>query len=143
MTYIKRNIKQIISFGTIGVINTIVGTTVMFLLYNLVNAGYWISSAANYVVGSICSYLLNKRFTFKVKETSIGQIIKFIINILICYLLAYGIAQKLVYLLLKDRDISTKAIGNIAMVIGMMLFVSLNFLGQKFFVFKKKDETSK
>ena len=124
-------------------INTIVGTTVMFLLYNLVNAGYWISSAANYVVGSICSYLLNKRFTFKVKETSIGQIIKFIINILICYLLAYGIAQKLVYLLLKDRDISTKAIGNIAMVIGMMLFVSLNFLGQKFFVFKKKDETSK
>ena len=143
MTYIKRNIKQIISFGTIGVINTIVGTTVMFLLYNLVNAGYWISSAANYVVGSICSYLLNKRFTFEVKETSIGQIIKFIINILICYLLAYGIAQKLVYLLLDDSDMSTKAIGNIAMVIGMMLFVSLNFLGQKFFVFNKKDETSK
>ena len=42
-----------IKFLIVGVINTLVGTTVMFVAYNLIHLSYWVSSAANYVIGSI------------------------------------------------------------------------------------------
>ena len=49
----------------VGVANTLFGTAVMFLFYNLFHFDYWVSSAANYVFGSILSYILNRFFTFK------------------------------------------------------------------------------
>lgn len=43
-------------FLLVGVINTLVGTGIMFGLYNLANCSYWVSSAANYVLTSILSF---------------------------------------------------------------------------------------
>ena len=54
-------------FILVGVINTLVGTAVMFGCYNLLHLSYWVSSAANYIVGSVVSYFLNKNFTFQNK----------------------------------------------------------------------------
>ena len=51
-------------FVMVGVINTIIGTTIMFVLYNVAHMSYWVSSASNYFFGSIISYFLNKHFTF-------------------------------------------------------------------------------
>lgn len=45
-----------IKFLMVGVINTLVGTGVMFVFYNVFGLSYWISSASNYIVGSIVSY---------------------------------------------------------------------------------------
>ena len=53
--------------------NTLVGTGVMFAAYNLLHLSYWVSSASNYVVGSIVSYFLNKYFTFQNKERSFSE----------------------------------------------------------------------
>ena len=47
-----------IKFLIVGVINTLVGTSVMFLFYNVFHAGYWVASALNYIVGSIVSFFL-------------------------------------------------------------------------------------
>lgn len=125
-----------IKFIIVGVINTIVGTSVMFFMYNFVHATYFLSSASNYVIGSIVSYTLNKYFTFQSKEKSVKEIIYFILNITICYLLAYGFAKPFVYFILSN---ATKTIqDNIAMLVGMCLFVLLNYVGQRFFVFKSK-----
>lgn len=44
-----------IKFIIVGIINTVVGTSVMFVLYNVFSVGYWMSSAANYIIGSIVS----------------------------------------------------------------------------------------
>ena len=129
MTFIK--------FVIVGLINTLVGTAVMFAAYNVLHLSYWISSAANYVVGSICSYFLNKYFTFQNKDKSPVIVFKFIINITLCYLIAYGVARRLILLLLSD--FSVKWQDNIAMICGMGLFVILNYFGQRFFAFKKKD----
>ena len=82
-----------IKFLMVGVINTLVGTGLMFILYNVFSVNYWISSASNYIVGSIVSYFLNKYFTFQNKEKSWKQILSFIVNITVCYLIAYGVAK--------------------------------------------------
>ena len=56
---------EIVRFGIVGVLNTLIGTGVMFFAYNALHLGYWISSALNYIVGSIFSYFANKYFTFR------------------------------------------------------------------------------
>lgn len=127
-----------IKFLIVGVINTLVGTGVMFVLYNFFSVSYWISSAANYVVGSIVSYFLNKYFTFQNKEKSLKQMIRFIVNIAACYLAAYGAAKPLISWLLSDMN--EKFQGNAAMLAGMCLFVALNYFGQRWFVFQDHSE---
>lgn len=125
-----------LKFLAVGVINTLVGTGLMFILYNIFSVNYWISSASNYIVGSIVSYFLNKYFTFQNKERSAGQIVRFIVNITLCYLVAYGLAKPAVSYVLSGM--SEKAQGNCSMLTGMCLFVALNYLGQRFFVFKER-----
>ncbi len=118
----------------VGIANTIIGTAVMFIFYNVLHLSYWVSTVSNYVIGSICSYLLNKHYTFRYHEKGFGSLIRFILNILVCYLLAYGIAKPVMSHLLSSCSISTQE--NISMVLGMILFVVFNYIGQRYFAFK-------
>ena len=86
--------KTFIKFIIVGVLNTAVGTGVMLLCYNVLHFNYWLSSACNYLVGSILSYFLNKNFTFQNKDRSWKIVFKFIFNILVCYLLAYALRSR-------------------------------------------------
>ena len=92
------------------------------------------------MLGSIVSYFLNKYFTFQSKEKSWKQISKFVLNITVCYLLAYGMAKPLVSFVLSGFD--EKIQGNVSMLFGMGFFVVLNYLGQRLFVFKKTQDVS-
>ena len=103
-------------------------------IYNLLGINYWISTASNYILVSILSYYLNKHFTFKNKEKSFLQVVKFAFNIAFCYLLAYGIAKPVTVLILSGQD--EKIQTNIAMLVGMVFFTGFNYLGQRFFAFK-------
>ncbi len=126
---------KFLKFICVGVINTLVGTGVMFLAYNIWGLGYWISSAANYVVGSIVSYILNKHFTFKNTAKDKKTIIRFVINIAACYLIAYGLAKPLVSRVLHQYPINIR--DNMSMLVGMGLFVVLNYLSQRYLTFKE------
>lgn len=127
--------KTMVKFLLVGVVNTLVGAGTMFLLYNLAHCSYWISSAANYVVGGIVSFFLNKYFTFQNKGWSWGQVGKFIVSVSVCYLLAYGLAKPLALHLLAGQSQSIQE--NVAMLVGMCLYTALNYLGQRFFAFRK------
>ena len=124
-------------FILVGVANTIVGTGVMFIFYNVFHFSYWISSASNYIFGSILSYVLNRLFTFKSSENTTKTLPRFVIGISLCYLIAYGLAKPLAAAVLSGfaRNIQE----NIAMLVGMCLFVVLNYISQRFFVFKGKS----
>ena len=72
-------------FLLVGVVNTLVGAGIMFLLYNLAGCSYWLSSAANYIVGGVVSYFLNKYYTFKNTERSWKQVLRFAPNDILTY----------------------------------------------------------
>lgn len=127
--------KKFLKFLLVGVINTLIGTAIMFSLYNLAGCSYWVSSAANYALTSILSFFLNKNFTFKYKGDTIGSALRFAANIAVCYLLAYGIAKPMVLYLLEGYSVRMQE--NIAMLVGMCLFVIFNYLGQRLFAFKE------
>ena len=128
--------KTFMKFVIVGVVNTIVGTAIMFVFYNVFHLSYWISSASNYFFGSICSYLLNKHFTFQYHEKGFKSLIRFTINILVCYLLAYGIAKPFIRWIFSGFKDTIQ--DNISMALGMCLFVVFNYLGQRFFAFKAR-----
>ncbi len=125
-------------FIIVGVINTIVGTSIMLVFYNVFHFGYWFSSASNYVLTSILSYFLNKYYTFRNKEKGWKPAMRFAVNIGICYLVAFGLAKPFIRwsLYQVDMDLSVSWIENIAMLFGSGLFVVINYLGQRFFAFK-------
>lgn len=147
--------EKLLKFVLVGIVNTAVGTFIMFFLYNVVKWGYFASSAANYILTSILSFFLNKYFTFKSHGDMAKSAVRFTINIAVCYLLAYGIAKPLVVFLLTSLPdgilnpienvmysflSSEKAVEeNLAMIVGMCLFVLFNYFGQRFFAFKSEE----
>lgn len=129
--------KTFWKFILVGCINTVFGMSIMFVFYNCFHLSYWISSASNYFFGSILSYFLNKYLTFKYKDRSLKVVLKFIINIAVCYFVAYSVAKPLMYTALSGFN--TVIQDNIAMLTGSGIFVLLNYFGQRFFAFKKTD----
>ena len=127
--------KTFVRFLMVGVVNTLFGTAIMFVFYNVFHLSYWLSSASNYVFGSILSYFLNKYFTFRRTERSVKYIVRFIINIIVCYFVAYSVAKPLIAQLLASASVTAQE--NIAMLAGMVIFTALNYFGQKLFAFKK------
>lgn len=128
--------KKLAKFLLVGVINTLVGMAIMFGLYNFAGCSYWVSTATNYILTSILSFFLNKYFTFQNRERGAGQVLRFALNIAVCYLLAYGIAKPLCLQLLAGASVSIR--DNVSMLVGMCLFTGFNYLGQRFFAFKEK-----
>lgn len=126
--------KSFFRFILVGIINTIFGTAIMFVFYNVFHLSYWISSAANYFFGSILSYFLNKYYTFSYKKKEWGSVVRFTINVVVCYLIAYGVAKPVMSWALSGASKTIQE--NVAMLVGMGLFVVLNYFGQRFYTFK-------
>ncbi|MDO4833934.1 MAG: GtrA family protein [Bacillota bacterium] len=123
-------------FVIVGIINTLTGCGIMFSMYNLAGCSYWLSSAANYVLTSILSYFLNKRFTFRHRGDLTGSALRFAVNIAVCYFLAFGIAKPLTMWLLDGCSVRIQE--NTAMFAGMCFFTVFNYSGQRFFAFRNK-----
>ncbi|MBU3142780.1 GtrA family protein [Clostridium sp. CF012] len=129
---------KFLKFVLVGIINTIFGTGIMFLLYNLASFGYWGSSTVSYILGSILSFFLNKNFTFRNKESTVKTALRFTVNIAVCYLVAYSISKPIVTMILSNTSLSKSIVEQVSMLLGMVLFTTLNYVGQRFFAFKEK-----
>ncbi|MDR1127340.1 MAG: GtrA family protein [Treponema sp.] len=128
-------------FVLVGVLNTIIGSAIMFVLYNCAGLGYWASSLINCVSVSVLSFFLNKYFTFRVKEWSLRMVVFFFLGIAVAYIAAYGIAKPFVHWLLWRFD--EKIRDNVAMLTGMGLFTIINYLAQRLITFKRKRHEKK
>lgn len=129
---------KFIKFLLVGVLNTVVGAGIMFILYNVFHCSYWISSVFNYICGGILSYFLNKYFTFQNRKKSARQVLFFVINLAVCYLIAYIGAKNLMMFILKNQSVKIQE--NCAMLAGMCIYTLLNYFGQRLVVFKNKND---
>lgn len=138
-------IMEVIHFGMVGVINTLIGWGIMALLYNLIHMNYWFSSGISYFIGSVFSYHANAKLTFKVEERDKWLPWRFAVNIIVCYLVSFSVAKPLVARLIEltgladGGGLSQALFENIAMIFGMGIFIVMNFFGQKLFVFRRKS----
>ena len=128
--------REFLTFLIVGVVNTLFGTAIMLVLYNVFGCSYWVSSFCDYFFGSILSYFLNKHFTFHYQGTDWRSIVKFALNIVVCYLIAYSLALPLTRAALESLQLSKPVVENVAMLVGTGLCMVINYLGQKFYAFK-------
>lgn len=126
---------KLLKFLIVGVVNTTVGVGAMFILYNIVHISYWISSICNYLIGGVLGFVLNKYFTFRNAQKSFKQIVIYILNLIVCYAVAYILAKHLAYMLFITVSENIK--DNIAMMCGMCLYTGFNYFMQRYIVFKE------
>ncbi len=134
-------------FLLVGILNTLVGNGLSFLLVNLVpwesfavgNTGAVnISGGISTVLASIMSYFLNKNFTFRYQGKDRMVAVRFALNIAICYVIAYNLLGTLAVRILANQP--DWLVKNGSMVISACAFVGCNYFGQRFFAFREKDE---
>ncbi len=122
------------NFLLVGVGNTLLSMVLMFALEGL---GYWPSTAIAYVAGAVMSFFLNRSFTFRSQETMGRSAVKFALNVAVCYLMAYGIAQPVMELLPQPVFVPAIWWERLTKLVGMGLYTVLNYFGQRFFAFQK------
>ena len=134
-------------FLLVGILNTLVGNGLSFLLVNLVpwesfavgNTGAVnISGGISTVLASIMSYFLNKNFTFRYQGKDRMVAVRFALNIAICYVIAYNLLGTFAVRILANQP--DWLVKNGSMVISACAFVGCNYFGQRFFAFREKDE---
>lgn len=94
--------KKFLRFAIIGVLNTLVHASVLGSLVEIWKLGSGASNVVAYLVASTISFLLNARFAFRVKGTSV-RFMRFqmvgLLNVAVCYGLGVlGDAQGLHFL---------------------------------------------
>ncbi|WP_312475372.1 GtrA family protein [Neobacillus sp.] len=133
-----------VRFIMVGMINTIVGLSVMYLLLHALGLSYWMSTFVGNAIGACVSFFLNKSFTFKSKDSVTKSALRFIIVILCCYFIAYDIGRSFVVWILKNNDfIHSNVKTDLSVLVGTCLYTVLNYFGQKIFVFSKKNAAIK
>ena len=147
--------EKLIKFALVGVLNTIVGYAINFVALNIFHLNFMLAGALNYIPTSVMSFFLNKYFTFKSQGNLKKEAVRFALNILICWTLAYGIAKPAtaflmglapegIFSLIRNVTFgflneTGQIIDNVASLVGMGLFVIFNYTGQRFFAFKAEE----
>lgn len=135
-------------FVMVGVLNTIVGMGLQFLLYNLFGIEKNIATLIGNVLGSVLSYFLNKYFTFKNTEKGWKPVFRFALNIAVCYVLAYAVVMNIVAFICTANSLTMFGMtvesfsANLSMLVGACSFVAFNYIGQRFFAFREKKENT-
>jgi putative flippase GtrA len=123
----SKTFSQAVKFSIVGVINTFISFIIIFFLQNVILLYYVIANAAGYSAGIINSFFWNKFWTFKSKESIKKEVLFFIIVTGVSY-----IVQLLAVILVKEKfGVNV----NYAQLIGIIVYIILNFIGNKFLTF--------
>ena len=122
-------IVRILKFGSVGVVNTIIGFGVILLAMTAFKIPPVWSNVIGYACGLSVSFVLNSRFTFSDRgRPGWGAVFKF----LTAFAIAYGLnISTLILLLMSGRELAV-----IAQLIAMCVYTFSFFLLSHFFVFR-------
>lgn len=122
-----------IKFCLIGIVNAIVGFSIIFSLIYIFNVNYLISNLIGYMGGIATSFTLNKYVNFK----SEGHI-KFELPVFLAsFIIAYSMNTLVLYSMV-DVFHQSKPLG---IVLASAVYTILFYLASRFIVFKKKYNT--
>lgn len=119
-----------IKFCLIGVVNGVVGFSVILSLIYLLNVNYLVSNLLGYICGLITSFLLNKYVNFRSEGNVRVELPIFIGSFLIAYSINALVLYSMVELLLQPKIIG--------LVVASATYTVLFYLSSRFFVFIKR-----
>ncbi|HIE30180.1 TPA: GtrA family protein [Candidatus Poribacteria bacterium] len=116
-------------FGLVGIIRTFLGIIFIFVPYNLWDVNYVLCNIVGYSVGLITGFILHKRWTFRSQGEWDKEAIPYLVTFGVGYLV------NMILLLLSAEKLRLNK--NISQVIAICGFTTTNYLGNKFWTFRK------
>lgn len=129
-THTRATLIQFIRFLGVGVANTLVGLSVIYVAKWFFGAGDVVANATGYAIGLIVSFTLNSRWTFSYQGPRLAAVLKF----LGVALVAYGMNLLTVMTAIDGFQINTY----VAQALGVPPYTLTSFLLSKFFVFRAR-----
>lgn len=153
----ERFFVQVIKYGLVGVLNTLLTATViwciLFLFSNKNNSSpsallMSVANIAGYTVGVANSFILNRNWTFKSKTSWETALMRFLAAFTICYVIQLGIVLWLNALDVSfgwQINIGTHKLvitwAYVCQLIGIVVYSVLNFLLNKYYAFNVNKNT--
>lgn len=130
-------------FLLVGVINTIIGLSAMYLFLHGFSFSYWASTFIGNIIGACVSYFLNRTFTFQSNASVGGSMFRFAAVILVCYFISYYLGEKIAFYLFSQLTfLSHKYAQDAAVLFGTGIYTITNYFGQRLFVFHKSKKAA-
>lgn len=121
---------QVTKFGLVGAVNTLLDLAIFTFLVQWWH--YAIVKVISYGAGMVCSFVLNKRWTFRSrKKTDARQLVALIV----VNLISLGVATGIMALLMEVIGMQNEKLANI---ITIPFSMGVNFLGTRLWVFGEK-----
>jgi len=124
-------------FLLVGMINTIIGLSVMFLCLKGFHCSYWFSTFSGNVTGLLVSFFLNRRFTFQSQIGTGTGILKFFLMAGVSYLFSFYVGLEFSERVARGFPVFRNYTREMGILTGSGLYSGLNFWGQKYFVFQQ------
>lgn len=148
----KESIKQAARFSLVGMFNTVVDYAVFYVMLSLCNVEKSISQIIATAVAMCGSYIINKYWTFSSREKSGVQVVKFVVTNMVSMTCTI-IFMNFFHDLLKIHEVANSFFALVGIgfklendlavmfskVVASVFSLVINFLGNKFWVFRKKD----
>ncbi|MDO4566045.1 MAG: GtrA family protein [Oscillospiraceae bacterium] len=128
----------------VGGSNTLISWTLTFILATVFHLGYWPTSVITFSIGVAYSYLLNRKYTFRAGDLPHSKTLpRFLLNVGVCYLIAMVSVKALLdYMFANVWSVSwpEEYVTLFKLLSANIVYIVLNYIGQKFFAFSKKGE---
>jgi len=143
-------IYQIAKFALVGALNTTVdfGVANFLILVTGISVGVEVSlfKAISFAVAVVNSYFWNKFWTFRSKEGvaagtrggGVGQFSQFLAVSIVGLVINVGVASLVINTVSPVAGLSTTQWANVGFLAATFTALAWNFVGYKFFVFKKR-----
>ncbi len=119
-------IAEILKF-CVGGFSAVAADYLFYRLFQHIGMEIWASKALSYIIGAAIGFVINKLWTFNSKKFKTSEIIKYVI----LYAVSAGINAAVNGLVIWLFDIKL-----LAFLAATGVSTVINFLGQKFFVFR-------
>ena len=117
-----------IRFIFVGIVNTIIGYSLIMLFFHIFDLTYGKSYLLSYIITFLISFILNRKFVFLSQNNQLYEFIKFILSFLVSYSVSYIFLYFFIEYKLLDE--------NIAFFAGMVIYSSIFYLLNKYITFK-------
>ena len=140
----KQTFVQLLKYGVIGVLNTLITLVTFYLLNTKLGLSYGISNVTGYILGVINSFLWNRNWVFKTKNNLRRELLLFVCGFLMCLALQLCVSWILLegmgWKSLPDNIIPffpmQKAGQNIVMVLAMVVYTLANYVYNRCVTFR-------
>lgn len=127
-------LKQLIKFGIVGVISTLLDYGLMVLFTEVFDVHYLLSSTLSYAISLVFNYLASMKYVFHSKE-GMSRSKEFIIFTVLC-LMGMGLNQLVLWLIVEQLGIDYR----ISKILATGVVMVWNFVTRKIFLEEKGTE---